>query len=168
MDSVLTRLEINSFTMVFICYFMEYPGNTTTVASNKPMQFIREPCNVILPRKASTRQLTPLIALKKIWGSCLRHGCWMTSWGTLFPPNNCSWNFGVELTMTGLLRSTGLLKERDRQVIMIRMDSVDWDSKQMKSARLQTWACVEIDTTSETHSRCPSQRGWGWRLPLAL
>lgn len=42
------------------------------------------------------------------------------------------------------------------------------DNIRTKSALLQTWACVESDTTSEPHSRCPSQRGWGWRLPLAL
>lgn len=63
----------------------------------------------VSPRKASTKQLMPLMARKKIWGSCLRQGCWITSWGTLLTPRSCSWNLGVELTITGLLRSTGLL-----------------------------------------------------------
>lgn len=35
--------------------------------------------SILLPKKASTRQLTPLMALKKIWGSCFKHGCSTTS-----------------------------------------------------------------------------------------
>lgn len=66
--------------------------------------------NILLPKKASTRQLTPLMALKKIWGSCFKHGCNTTSWGIPLELRNCSWNFGVVLTIAGLLRSTGLLK----------------------------------------------------------
>lgn len=65
--------------------------------------------HISLPRKASTRQLTPLMALKKIWGSCLRQGCSTTSCGMLLELRNCSWNFGVVLTIAGLLKSTGLL-----------------------------------------------------------
>lgn len=65
--------------------------------------------SILLPKKASTKQLTPLIALKKIWGSCFKHGCSTTSWGIPLELRNCSWNFGVVLTIAGLLRSTGLL-----------------------------------------------------------
>lgn len=134
-----------------------YP--TTVVA------YIDTQWRMILPRKASTRQLTPLIALKKIWGSCLRQGCCMTSCGTLLTPSSCSWNLGVELTMTGLLRSTGLLMgERNLQVMsyasMCRTVKQGHFSSQRMSVKLQTWACAESDTTSETHSHCPSQQGW--------
>lgn len=66
-------------------------------------------CRLDLPRKASTRQLTPLMALKKICGSCFRHGCRTTSCGMPLELRNCSWNLGVVLTIVGLLRSTGLL-----------------------------------------------------------
>lgn len=70
---------------------------------------------ILLPKKASTRQLTPLMALKKIWGSCFRHGCSTTSWGIPLELRNCSWNFGVVLTIAGLLRSTGLLKTNGKR-----------------------------------------------------
>lgn len=67
-----------------------------------------------VPRKASTRQLTPLMALKKICGSCFRHGCRTTSCGMPLELRNCSWNLGVVLTIVGLLRSTGLLGTEGR------------------------------------------------------
>lgn len=72
--------------------------------------------NILLPKKASTRQLTPLMALKKIWGSCFKHGCSTTSWGIPLELRNCSWNFGVVLTIAGLLRSTGLLETHRPQI----------------------------------------------------
>lgn len=76
--------------------------------------------SILLPKKASTRQLTPLMALKKIWGSCFKHGCSTTSWGIPLELRNCSWNFGVVLTIAGLLRSTGLLEtNRERRKFML-------------------------------------------------
>lgn len=55
----------------------------------------------------------PLMALKKICGSCFKHGCRTISWGMLLELRNCSWNFGVVLTIAGLLKSTGLLERRE-------------------------------------------------------
>lgn len=52
---------------------------------------------VSVPRKASTSMLTPLMALKKMFGS-------------LPSPLNSSWEEGVEPTTTWRLRSTGFLE----------------------------------------------------------
>lgn len=89
-----------------------------------------------LPKKASTRQLTPLMALKKIWGSCFKHGCSTTSWGMPLELINCSWNLGVVLTIKGLLRSTGLL-ERNRE----RSKDMDWAKEPRDTAEAYPDSC---------------------------
>lgn len=57
----------------------------------------------------------PLMALKKICGSCFKHGCSTISWGRLLEFRNCSWNLGVVLTIAGLLKSTGLLYKKRKK-----------------------------------------------------
>lgn len=117
-------------------------------SSNGLIQF-----QLVSPRKASTRQLMPLMALKKIWGSCLRQGCWITSWGTLLTPSSCSWNLGVELTITGLLRSTGLLMEKKDKIVITEIFM-------QKYSQIQSHICqtkILFSSIAKTEKKTPFQ-----------
>lgn len=99
----MTKMCINTYRIFLLCFIISFLWCLMNI-------YIQSLLCILLPKKASTRQLTPLMALKKIWGSCFKHGCSTTSWGIPLELRNCSWNFGVVLTIAGLLRSTGLLK----------------------------------------------------------
>lgn len=86
----------------------------------------------------------PLMALKKICGSCFKHGCSTISWGMLLELRNCSWNFGVVLTIAGLLKSTGLLYKKRKNRNQYIYTSGSWSFNLSNSELAEAWFVQSI------------------------
>lgn len=89
----------------------------------------------------------PLMALKKICGSCFKHGCSTISWGMLLELRNCSWNFGVVLTIAGLLKSTGLLYKKRKNRNQYIYTSGSWSFNLSNSELAEAWFVQSIQWT---------------------